>query len=358
MTTSPRPARPSSIVGKWGIVTIIVAVAAVVVPLPRSAVERWYSTGLYTLLQPTLTFASNASPFSLLDALVIALTLIFLCRAIQDLTRASWWSGTVRIVMRAAIWGTRLYLAFLVLWGLNYQRQRLAERLAFDRTAVTEAAAARLAAVSIDRLNALHATAHAEGWLMGRTIDPALAGAFDRVTHDLGAPRRVVVGRPKSSVLDWYFQRAGVAGMTDPFFLETLLAGDLLPFERPFVIAHEWSHLAGLADEGEANVAGWLTCLRGSPGDQYSGWLFMQGEALRVLPRRDQAALAARLSAGPRADLRAIRERLARHISPRISSLGWRVYDSYLKANRVEAGTASYDEALRLALGLRLVPSM
>ena len=33
---------------------------------------------------------------------------------------------------------------------------------------------------------------------------------------------------------------------------------------------------------------------------------------------------------------------------------GWRVYDSYLKANRVEAGAASYAEVVRLVLGARL----
>ena len=39
----------------------------------------------------------------------------------------------------------------------------------------------------------------------------------------------------------------------------------VIGFERPFVIAHEWSHLGGLADEGEANLAGWLACLHGTP---------------------------------------------------------------------------------------------
>jgi hypothetical protein len=37
-----------------------------------------------------------------------------------------------------------------------------------------------------------------------------------------------------------------------------------------------------------------------------------------------------------------------------MSAAGWRVYDSYLKANRVEAGAASYGEVVRLALGARL----
>ena len=46
--------------------------------------------------------------------------------------------------------------------------------------------------------------------------------------------------------------------------------------------------------------------------------------------------------------------RYAREVSPRVSTAGWRVYDSYLKANRVAAGTASYDEVIRLVLGTRV----
>ena len=124
-------------------------------------------------------------------------------------------------------------------------------------------------------------------------------------------------------------------------------------FERPFIVAHEWSHLAGFADEAEANFVGWLTCLRGSEADQYSGWLFLYSEVSSGLSARDRAAVAAVLNAGPREDLRAIARRLAQEVNPRVSAAGWRVYDSYLKANRIQAGTASYDEVVRLVLGVR-----
>jgi hypothetical protein len=60
------------------------------------------------------------------------------------------------------------------------------------------------------------------------------------------------------------------------------------------------------------------------------------------------------LAAGPRADLLAIRDRYAREVNPRVSTAGWRIYDSYLKANRVAAGAASYDEVVRLVLGTRI----
>ena len=40
-----------------------------------------------------------------------------------------------------------------------------------------------------------------------------------------------------------------------------------------------------------------------------------------------------------------------RHVSRRVAAAGWRVYDSYLKANRVEAGSASYAQVVRLVAG-------
>jgi hypothetical protein len=140
--------------------------------------------------------------------------------------------------------------------------------------------------------------------------------------------------------------------MTDPFFLETLVASDVLPFEQPHVIAHEWSHLAGIADEGEANFVGWLACVHGAPAHRYSGWLFLYQQMLPSLARSDRATIAAALAAGPRADLEASRERYLRNVNPRVSWAGWRMYDSYLRANRVESGAASYAEVVQLVLGV------
>src|SRR5262249_33088986 len=151
-------------------------------------------------------------------------------------------------------------------------------------------------------------------------------------------------------------RRAGISGMTNPYLLETLVERDLLPFERPFVVAHEWSHLAGFADESEANFVGWLTCLRGSIPEQYSGWLFLYDELAAAVRREDRTTLAERLGPGPRADLQAIAQRFQRQVNPTVSAAGWRVYDQYLKVNRIEAGARSYAEVVRLVLGVRFGP--
>jgi hypothetical protein len=331
------------------------AAAAALVPLPPTAVDRWYSARLYGALQPLLTSISNLAPFALFDLFALAIAIAWIALAARDLYRASRRRRAVwPIAARTATWCAALYLAFVLLWGLNYRRPHLRESMVYDARAITADAAVAAGRLTVDRLNALHSAAHTAGWPEAVAVDENLEVAFARAVRDTGIPREVVPGRPKRTVLDWYFRRAGVDGMTDPYFLETLVAGGVLPFERPFVVAHEWSHLAGIADEGEANFTGWLACVRGSAPNAYSGWLFLYGELARVVSASDRASLSGALAAGPRADLRAMRERYEREVSPGVSRAGWRVYDSYLKANRVEAGTASYGEVVRLVLGTRI----
>jgi uncharacterized protein DUF3810 len=339
----------------WQAAVIACALGAAAAPVPASAVDRWYSAGLYAGIQPLLTSISNLVPFALLDVLIAAVGLSWIVLAARDLRGAgSRLRAAGLIAARTLAWAATLYLIFIALWGLNYRRPRLRETMAYEPSAVTAQAAAAAGRLAVERLNGLHDPAHARGWQAAGEVDPILADGFARAIREAGILRDVVPGRPKHTMLDSYFRRAGVDGMTDPFFLETLVAGGILPFERAFVVAHEWSHLAGIADEGEANFTAWRSCVSGPAPVAYSGWLFLYGELSRAVPGPDRAVLSAALGAGPRADLRAVRERILRDVNRRVSDAGWRVYDSYLKANRVDAGTASYDEVVRLVLGLRV----
>jgi hypothetical protein len=137
--------------------------------------------------------------------------------------------------------------------------------------------------------------------------------------------------------------------MTDPWFLEIMLNPDLLPIERPFVLAHEWAHLAGYADESEANFVAWLACTRGDVLAQYSASLATYEHAAAAL-RRENRRLLTPLDGGPRDDLRAIAERYQR-ASAVMRDASREIYDSYLKANRVEEGIEAYGAVVRLMLG-------
>ena len=335
---------------------VALAAAAAWVPTPARLVERYYSLRAYAAIQPSVTALSNKTPFAWLDALLLVIIGLWLALAFRDFARRSK-TGLLRaaaaVVARTVVWGSVLYLIFLVVWGLNYRRTPLVEKLPFDARAVTPEAAHALALTSVDQLNALHDAAHAMGWPPAGEVDGALAGSLARADREVGGRGLVAVGRPKSTLLDWYFRRAAVDGMTDPYFLETLVSTSLLPFERPFVDAHEWSHLAGLADEGDANFLAWLACVQGPTAAQYSGWLFLYMEVAGALRGPARTEVAARLGPGPRADLAAIRARVVQHVDRRVFAVGQRVYDRYLKANRVASGGESYGHVVRLVLGVR-----
>lgn len=341
------------------IAIVAFAVLAALAPVPSDIVERVYSRGMYPRWQSWITAASNAVPIALFDVFVIAAIATWLVVTILDIRRNRWrgWSRTaIRLITRTATGLAIVYVFFLASWGLNYRRVPLVVKLHYDSGRVSTPGVRSLAEQTASRLNALYAAAHGAGWPDASRVDAALAVALADAERELGAVRMAVPGRPKRTLLDWYLRKALVDGMTDPFFLETLVVSDLLPFERPFVTAHEWAHLAGYTNEGEANFVGWLSCMRGNAAHQYSGWLFLYSEAAGTLPRADRAELAKRLEPGPLADLRAASARATRNLNPRVSAAGWRVYNEYLKANRVESGTASYAEVVRLILGTKFNP--
>jgi hypothetical protein len=331
---------------------IVAAIACLLLPLSPSFIERWYSTGLYPFVQRLLTPVANLLPFAVFDLITIAAAALAVRAIVRSIRLArqhrTWrpvWTTTLNLATAAAA----IYVVFLVCWGFNYRRVPMAARLVIDRGAPSEDAVATLGLHAIEQINVLYAAAHAAGdvppWR-----DERLRAAFETVQGYLTDAPRAVPGRLKQTIYGPYFRWTSVDGMVDPFALEVMANPDLLPIERPFVAAHEWAHLAGYADESEANFVGWLTCLRASEAAQYSGWMFLYWQLANEVPGATRAKLAAALAPGPRADVDAIVERLRRGQLPVLRESSWALYDTYLKANRVEAGVRSYGLVVTLIL--------
>jgi hypothetical protein len=241
------------------------------------------------------------------------------------------------------------YLAFALLWGVNYRRVPMAARL--EMAGHTGGAAAlALGRTAVKQLNRLHQPAHLTGWTSDEWQQPSLRRAFAATQRLLSDAPLAEPGRLKATVLGPYFRWTGVDGMVNPFALEVLANPDLLPFERPFVAAHEWAHLAGYAVEAEASFVGWLTCIRADEPSQYSGWLFVFWQLRAELAARDRTVLDRLLEAGPRGDMAAVAARLTRGQIPPLRRASWAAYDQYLKANRVEEGVRSYGAVITLVL--------
>jgi hypothetical protein len=316
------------------------------VPLPAAVVERWYSRGLYIHLQRLVTPLTNLVPVALLDLAALAM-LVGGTRHVAQIVRVAGPAAASRIVAcRLVVFAALTYLLFLALWGLNYRRLPLDEKLEFDEREITRAAARRVASEAVRIVNGSFDPSPGSADLS------ALARAFADAQRQLGAGAVARPGVPKRSILGLYFRWAAIDGMTDPFFLEVIVNPDVLDMERPFVLAHEWAHLAGYADESEANFVAWLSCAQGDARARYSAWLALYAHLSNALPGEDRRALASTLAAGPRGDLLAINARLLRS-APVVRRAARDVYDTYLKANRVERGIDSYDAVVRLVLGAK-----
>ena len=161
------------------------------------------------------------------------------------------------------------------------------------------------------QLNALHDAAHRMGW-HDPVDNEVLRASFTTVQGMLSDARAATPGRLKGTLFGPYFRWTSVDGMINPFGLEVLQNPDLLPFERPFIAAHEWAHLAGYADESEASFVGWLIAMHADMSSQYSGWLFLYWQISGELGTGARARLASTLESGPRQDINAIVDRVRR----------------------------------------------
>ena len=340
------------------VVVVAVALAAALVPTPASWIESLYSRQVYLLGQNLLTPASDVVGFAVFDALVLAAIVGVPAWWVTAFWRdrrgaRRWWRAGTRMAVNTVALAAGLYLVFLLVWGLNYRRVPLSTKLDFERARVNSQSLSDLTDYAVDRLNRLHAAAHAEGWAGLEDLPGRMATAFGAAQVRLGAGRTAVVGQPKRTLLTSYFRVAGVDAMINPFSLEVLVNSDVLPFERPFIVAHEWAHLAGYADESEASFVGWLTCLEGDTASEYSGWLSLTPRLMRFQGTDRQAAVWFSMDDGPLEDLRAIAARVS-GVVPVVQRNASRVYDGYLRANRVDAGIASYGLVVDLVLGTRL----
>ena len=333
---------------KVSVALIAVALFLGLAPTPAGWVERFYSNRFYPLVQSLFTSISNRIPFALGDLLALSLVA---CAGYASFRTRGRPRSLAHLAFGAAALGAAVYAAFLVLWGLNYRREPLTRKLAFDAGRVTARAAEEMLHRTISALNAESVSAHSRPWPGDTAVRAGLRASFDAAAAEAGNAARTVPGVAKRSIIDGYLGAAGLDGFTNPFGLEIILNSELLPFERPFVMAHEWGHLAGFADESEAGFIGLVTCIRSAdPALRYSGWLALY----ELLPRSHREALPA-LAPQVAADLRAIDARLRRRYQPALAQAQERVYDRFLKANRVEEGIASYGLAVRLVLGTRMI---
>jgi len=338
---------------RWWLVAPLLALAMFVAPMPAWIVETFYARDLYPWLQRVLTWISNLVPVAVIDLMfagVIIAVGVRVARLIGVLRQHGWltslWEAVRRLVRALAV----AVIVFLLAWGCNYRRvpidTTLPQPVAAPTLATLQGAVADAAALAAQLRPVAVASPALEFPELARVLEQPMNAALLQLNRKPLVP----VGRPKVSyVLTPFFTAAAVTGMVNPYALESIVHPDLLPVERPFVLAHEWAHLSGHADEAEASAVGWLACMKGGPQLAYSASVYLLMEASSELPSDERKRVMERLDPAVLADIRAVYARAMRY-QPQVQRAATRVYDEYLRANRVADGTRSYGRALTLIL--------
>ena len=164
-------------------------------------------------------------------------------------------------------------------------------------------------------------------------------------------------GRLKATLFGPYFRWTGVDGMINPFGLEVLANPDLLPIRASVHRRARVGAPGGLRGRVRGQLRGVADLhARRRASARYSGWLFLYWQINGEVDAAARARLSQALGPGARQDIAAIVERLQRGQRPWLRMAGWRVYDQYLKANRVEEGVRSYGAVVTLILRARFGP--
>lgn len=320
--------------------------------------DALYSRGLYPLVAHGFAIFGRLS-FSLAEPLFVVLVLLL----VYGIYR---WSRTKGHRLRravVAIWivAGAVTLAFLFLWGFNYARPSLRDRLGLSGERIEASdvldAGRRAATLTSELYEELPRRTSPTTLPFGlEELNLRLDDAYSR----LALPGDAVSFRPapakplRSSTL---FSYLGISGIFVPFTGEPSFNAHQPDVALPMVVAHEKAHQRAITHEGEANFAAFLVCAQ--PANtayfRYAAYLFatryLLSEASRYLPRDEVDAVWELLSDGPKDDIRAIRDFWRRYEGP-ATIVATTMNDQYLKTMQVAGGVQSYGTVVEMLIAL------
>jgi hypothetical protein len=325
-------------------------------------VEQLHARRLFRWLSVPIASLTSLLPFSLTEMLLIIgsplllagliIWLVRLCRRPGRLARAG------RLLRRLAWTASILYLAFMLLHGLNYARQPAAE--SFDLP-VRERSAAELEAVAswlIVQSNQLRAGClEDENGVfrlrlgVGDTLrSSAQAYSATAVEYPLLAGPAI---RPKGVLLSHQWSYTGICGLYFPFLVESNVNIDIPEYLIPEIALHEIAHTRGFAREDEAGFIAFLAGIADErPDFAYSVLVDATTRCLNALYGLDEKIwnrVAGSLSKAAWRDIAANNAYWQQFAGP-VQDTSNNINNAYLQANLQDDGVQSYGRMIDLVL--------
>ena len=347
-----------------------------------------YATRIYPIIGTFLSPISGLFPFAVGD-IFIALSIVWVffypiyeIKWRKQLAKRFFFLAAKRgcypkkkvVFGRVAEYLLWVYAWFYIAWGLNYSQPNIYCRTGMKPVEVSEAKFREFAYRYADSINYLSEERRVkseetafddqrESQFNGMVDDGLKNRVRDAVLksyNEIGAKEGINAPfnqhpHAKTMLFTPLSSMSGVTGSMGPFFCEFTLNGDIRPHDYPAIYAHEFAHLLGIANEGEANFYSYIVCTASSDkAVKFSGYYHIFFHVLRnvfdILGEKEGEKF-----------LKYIRPeiiQLARSdrqywISKRCKALDAAqdfIFDLYLRGNHVAEGRKSYSGVVGLIL--------
>ena len=336
---------------------IILIVLLAFVLTARFSVEigEWYSVVIYPVVSGFLSYSVSWIPFSPEEIVVVGAVLLLIFIIVNGIRKRRVF---VMILFQAFEFLLWICVWFYIGWGCNYYRESIYDRLGVERQAYDESVFNDFITDYADSLNSTYEALPNDLFYVGYDyFENQVKEAFAALPSSAGlsAPRQWQ--HPKRLLFNELYSSVGVMGFMGPFFCETQLNNDILPWQFHFVYVHEYSHLLGVSSEDEANFWAYTICTRSDdPVLRYAGYYGLLPYVLinssRVLPEEDYRQFVSTINPDVIAMYNAQREYLNSRYSNTLGRLQSAFYDAFLKGNKVTSGTANYLEVIDMVISL------
>ncbi len=313
-----------------------------------------YAKWIYPYVSVILSSFSKLFPFSLSNLFIISGILgliIYPIYSRHKKEQRSW----KKITFQTGVFIVCFYVWFYIAWGLNYaqpdffQRTPMSKNNIYDRELFTDFIEEYLGGLNnsytlIEKRN------------INRIRKKIYRQYFSLNPQEYGIHNLTILPpKHKSVVFPKLFTKMGISGFMGPFFCEYHINEFIPNSQYASTFAHELSHFLGVANEAEASFYAYIACTNSMEKEiQFSGYLSVLSYVLRDAKKIYTEDEYEQILSGIRPEVKEVAKQnysfWKKNCSPLLSNAQNKIYDLYLKGNKIKSGTNNYSEVMELLI--------
>ena len=223
-----------------------------------------------------------------------------------------------------------LYFLFYFLWGLNYFKPSLVDKLNIK---------------SEYEFNVLDETINRVIFEINKESSSI---SEDINKSDIFNLLNTNASNIKKSIIPDIFLYQKVSGHYIPFTSEAIFVDKIPLVDMPIVILHEQAHQSGYANEGEASFIAFSKAINNKePYIRYSGYFYALINLLNEISKKNSDKLddyITKLDEKVISDIKKVQNFWSKYSNSFLDKAQNYIYDLYLKSNNQEAGIMTYGE--------------